>query len=148
MKLHLVIREKNKIRINRFLEWLIYMFGYTIVLIVTSFLFDSMYIDSKHFLIYSFIINLIIYLLNKTVKPILFNLTIPITGITLGLFYPFLNLFILKLTDWLLRDHFNLENFWIALIIAIFLSVMNFFMEGLIIKPIIKKIKKEGDKVE
>lgn len=146
--MRLVIREKNKVRVNRFLEWLLYMFGYTIVLIITSFLFDSMYIDKEHFLIYSFVITLIIYLLNKTVKPILFTLTIPITGITLGLFYPFLNLFILKITDWLLRGYFDLHNFWIALIIAIFLSVMNFLMEGLIIKPIIRRIKKEGETFE
>ena len=32
-------------------------------------------------------ISILIYILNKTVKPILFKLTLPITGITLGLFY-------------------------------------------------------------
>lgn len=134
--------EKNKVHINKFLEWLLYMVGYTIVLIITSFLFKDMYIDKEHFIFYSFIIVLIIYLLNNTIKPILFNLTIPITGITLGLFYPFLNLFILKLADWLLGSHFDLTNFWITLIIAIFLSVMNILMEGIIIKPLIKRIKK------
>ncbi|MBO5138080.1 MAG: phage holin family protein [Bacilli bacterium] len=118
------------------------MIGYTIVLIITSFLFKDMYIDKEHFLFYSFIIVLIIYLLNNTIKPILFKITIPITGITLGLFYPFLNLFILKLADWLLGSHFDLKNFWITLIIAIFLSVMNILMEGIIIKPLIKRIKK------
>lgn len=142
--MRLIIIEKNKVRINRFLEWLLYMIGYTLVLIITSFLFKDMYIDKDHFIIYSFIIILILYLLNHTVKPILFNLTIPITGITLGLFYPFLNMFILKLTDWLLGNHFNLKNFWITLIIAIFLSIMNILMEGLVIKPLIRKIKRRG----
>lgn len=138
----LIVIEKNKVHINKFLEWLLYMIGYTIVLIITSFLFKDMYIDKEHFLFYSFIIVLIIYLLNNTIKPILFKITIPITGITLGLFYPFLNLFILKLADWLLGSHFDLKNFWITLIIAIFLSVMNILMEGIIIKPLIKRIKK------
>lgn len=140
--MHLIVIEKNKVRINRFIEWLLYMIGYTIVLIITSFLFKDMYIDKRHFLFYSFIIILIIYLLNNTIKPILFKLTIPITGITLGLFYPFLNLFILKLTDWLLGSHFDLKNFWITLIIAIFLSIMNILMEGIIIKPLIRRLKK------
>lgn len=142
INLHLIVIEKNKVRINRFIEWLLYMIGYTIVLIITSFLFKDMYIDKRHFLFYSFIIILIIYLLNNTIKPILFKLTIPITGITLGLFYPFLNLFILKLTDWLLGSHFDLKNFWITLIIAIFLSIMNILMEGIIIKPLIRRLKK------
>ena len=36
----------------------------------------------------------LLFILNKTIKPLLFYLTIPITGITLGLFYPFINLII------------------------------------------------------
>lgn len=146
--MRLIIRGKKKENINKFFQWIIYMIGYTIVLIITSFIFDSMYIDKEKFLIYAFIINLIIYLLNKTIKPILFRLTIPITGITLGLFYPFLNLFILKITDWLLQEHFELCNFWITLVIAIFLSIMNLLMEGMILKPIIRRIKKEGETIE
>ena len=69
---------------------------------------------------------------------------IPITGITLGLFYPFINLFILKLVDWILGSHFQLENIWIALLVAILLSIINFVMEELVIKPIIKRVNKNG----
>ncbi len=139
----IVIKEKEKIRINRILEWLIYMLGYTLVfLFVTSF-FKSIYIDSDHLIFYSIIIVLIIYLLNKTIKPILVTLTIPITGITLGLFYPCINVFILKLVDWIMRSHFQLKNIYIALFVAILLSMMNFIMEE-IIKKIIKRVKRNG----
>lgn len=138
-----VIKEtKGFTRVNRLLEWLIYMIGYTIVFIIVTKLFDSLYIDTEHSYIYSFLVVFIVYLLNITIKPILVTLTIPITGVTLGLFYPFINLFILKLTDWILGSHFNLENFWIALWIAILISIMNFLMEGFIIKPIIRRVKK------
>ncbi len=137
-----LIREvKGRTQINRILEWLVYMFGYTLVFVLISHLFDSLYIDMEHSYIYSFIVVLVVYLLNITVKPILVTLTIPITGVTLGLFYPFINLFILKLADWILGDHFELHNFWIALWIAILISIMNFLMEGLIIKPIIRRVK-------
>ncbi len=137
-----LIREtKGFIRINRILEWFIYMIGYTIVFVIVSRLFDSLYIDIEHSYIYSFAVVLIVYLLNITIKPILVTLTIPITGLTLGLFYPFINLFILKLADWILGDHFQLHNFWIAIWIAILISFMNFLMEGLIIKPIIRRVK-------
>lgn len=146
--MNLIVKEKGKIHLNKLLDWLLYLFFYTITLIIVSLIFKSMYIDKNHFYIYSFLIVLIVYILNKTIKPILVRLTIPITGLTLGLFYPFINLFILKLADWILGKHFNLENFFIALIISILLSICNFLVEGLIIKPIIRKFSKEGEIIE
>ena len=139
--MQLVIKEKNKLRINRLVDWILHMIGYTIVFILVTSLFKSIRIDSNHLILWSFIIVLIIYFLNKTVKPILVTLTIPITGITLGLFYPCINVFILKLTDWLLQSHFDIENLYIALFAAILLSITNFIMEE-IIKAIISKVKR------
>lgn len=141
--MQIIIKEKNKVRINRFIDWLLYMAGYTLVFIIVTSFFDSIYIDNKHLIIWSAIIVLTTYILNKTIKPILITLTIPITGITLGLFYPCINLFILKLTDWILGNHFELKNIYIALFAAILLSITNFIMEE-IIKKIINKVKKHG----
>lgn len=138
--MHLVIKEKNKLRINRLLDWILYMVGYTLVFLVVTSFFHSIYIDSNHTIIWSFIIVLVTYILNKTVKPILVTLTIPITGLTLGLFYPCINLFILKLVDWLLQSHFELENLKVALFVAVLLSVINIIMEHIITK-IINKVK-------
>lgn len=146
--MRLIIKEKGKLRLNKLIDWIIYMFCYTVVLILVSHLFKSMYIDPNHYYIYSFLIVFIVYILNKTIKPILVRLTIPITGLTLGLFYPFINLFILKLADWILGKHFNLENIWIALIISILLSISNFIVDDLIVKPILRTFKKEGEKIE
>lgn len=141
--MQLVIKEKNKVRINRLFDWVLYMIGYTIVFIGVTSLFSSIYIDSNHLIIWSAIIVLIIYILNKTVKPILVTLTIPITGLTLGLFYPCINVFILKLADWLLGPHFEVKDLFIALFVAILLSITNFIMEE-IIKKIIEKVKSHG----
>lgn len=124
------------------IEWLIYMFFYTIVFFTVSNLFDSFYIDIEHSCIYSFLAVVIIYILNKTIKPVLFFLTIPITGITLGLFYPCINLFILKLTDWILGSHFQLNNIFIAFFIAILISIMNSVIDSIIVKPIIRRLRK------
>lgn len=135
--------KDNKVRFNRFLEWLLYLVGYTLVFLGVSALFQSFYIDKSYYGLYGLIAVVIISILNKTIKPILVTLTIPITGITLGLFYPCINLFILKLTDWMLGSHFDLKNIWIAFFIAILLSIMNLLMEGLIIKPILKKVHHE-----
>lgn len=139
--MHLLKQEKNKIKY--ILDWLLYMFGYTLVFIFVTSFFKSIYIDNTHLIIWSTIIVLVTYILNKTIKPILVTLTIPITGITLGLFYPCINVFILKLTDWILVNHFEVRNLSIALFVAILLSITNFLMER-IIEKIIMRIKIHG----
>ncbi len=137
----LIIKEKNKFRINKLVEWLLYMAGYTLVFILVTSLFKTIYIDSNHLILWSLLIVFMIYILNKTIKPVLVTLTIPITGITLGLFYPCINVFILKLVDWILGSHFEIKNLLIALLVAVLLSIINFIMEE-IIKNIIRKVKK------
>ena len=146
--MQIVINEKNKTRINALIEWLLYMAGYTIVFMIVTNLFSSIYIDTSHSLNWSVLVVFITYILNKTIKPILVTLTIPITGLTLGLFYPCINVFILKLVDWLLGSHFELNNIFAALIAAILISIMNFIMEK-IIESIINSFKsKKGVKHE
>lgn len=136
----LVIIEKNKVRINKLFDWFIYMLGYTLVFSLATVLFKSVHINAEHKYLLNFLIVLVIYLLNKTIKPILVNLTIPITGLTLGLFYPCINTFILKLVDWIMGDLFNLTNILAAFFLAILLSVMN-FVASEIINSILKKVK-------
>ena len=138
-----VMSDKNKDRLIKLIEWALYMVGYIAVFIFVTSFFDSIYIDPKHLILYSSLIVLIVYILNITIKPILVSLTIPITGLTLGLFYPFINLFILKIADILLGKHFQLHNIYILIIVVILLSTCNLIMEG-IMNKIIKKVKKNG----
>ena len=139
----LIKQEKNKQKINKAIDWILHMIGYTIVFILVTSLFKSVYIDSNHLFILSAIIVFTIYILNKTIKPILVILTIPITGITLGLFYPFINVFILKIVDWILGPHFEVKSIFIALFVAALLSITNFIMER-VLNKIIKKVQKHG----
>ena len=137
----LVIKDKNKVRINRFVEWCLYVLGYTLVFFLVTSLFKEIIVDTNYWYLWYLIIVIILYILNKTVKPILVTLTIPITGLTLGLFYPCINAFILKLTDWILGSHFDINNIWVLLLAAILIAVMNFIMEK-IIKHMIEKVHK------
>ena len=139
--MQIIIKEQDKVRINKLIDWTLYFIGYTIVFILATSLFNSIVIDNNHLIIWSIVIVFITYLLNKTIKPILITLTIPITGITLGLFYPCINVFILKLVDWLLGPHFQVNNLLVAFFAAILISVTNFIMEE-IIKSILRKVKK------
>ncbi|MBP3635342.1 MAG: phage holin family protein [Bacilli bacterium] len=135
----LIIKDKNVYRINKFIDSLLYIFGYTLVLFLVDMIFNSFDIDNYWF---GLLAVIIIYILNKTIKPIIVKLTLPITALTLGLFYPFINLFILKIVDFILNDHFQIYGIVSGILIAIFISIMNFFVEELVIKPIIRRCDK------
>ena len=139
----LIIIEKNKARLNLFIDWLINVIGYSIILVLVSLIFKkTVQFDLSYYGIWIFITSIIIYLLNKTVKPITVWLTLPITGITMGLFYPFINVIILYITDFILLDHFNMDGILMALVVAVFISIMNILMDKLILEPFIKKGRK------
>ncbi|MDD4036057.1 MAG: phage holin family protein [Bacilli bacterium] len=138
MKKVIIIEEENKKK-NNLIEWLVYLICYTLVLITVSVLCESLYIDNAYFGLYALIATLIISVLNITIKPVLVVLTLPITTLTLGIFYPFINVIILKIVDFILGSHFEIKGFFMAFFIAILISIMNFLMESIIIKPILTR---------
>jgi len=130
---------------NRFIEWIIYMIGYAIILITVSVLFKSFEINNTYYGIYALIAAIIIYLLNQTIKPVLTYLTLPITGLTLGFFYPIINVIILYITSFILgKQNFRLTGFVTPFFIAIIISILNILMEKLVLKPITKGRRKNG----
>lgn len=135
----IIIKKQSK-TINTFLDWLIHMIGYALILIAISLIFKkTIYIDNSYFGFWGLVSAMLIYILNKTIKPILVWLTLPITGLTLGLFYPFINVFILKMVDFILGSHFEIKGLFMSFIVAICISIMNLLMNGLIIDTIIRR---------
>ena len=134
--MRIIIKEKNKVRLNKILEWLIYMIGYSLVLITVSIIFkNTLYIDNSYYGLWSFIATVLIYVLNKTIKPLLVWLTLPITALTLGLFYPFINVLILNIVSWILTPHFDIPGGIImTFVIAVLISIMNLIMKSIITK--------------
>lgn len=125
---------------NKLFEWLLYMVGYALVLITVSVLFGkNFYINNQYYGLYALVAAVIIYVLNQTIKPVLFYITLPITALTFGLFYPILNVFILYITSFILGSNFEIRGIILPFLIAIIIAVLNMFMEGMIIKPIIHK---------
>ena len=132
-----------KINLWKILDFITHMLGYTLVLIITSIIFKkTIYIDTSFYGLWGFLTVIIIFILNRTVKPILFWLTLPITGITLGLFYPLINVLILKLTDFILLSRFEIHGIFFVIIVSIFISVMNWLMDDIIINKITKGVTK------
>lgn len=130
----------KKEKIKYLLDWFLYMLGYAFILITVSLLFPkTIYIDNSFFGLWGVLAAIIIYFLNKTVKPLLFWLTLPITGLTLGIFYPFLNVFILHLVHFILGDHFVIHGIFMSFIVAVLISIMNFMLDHFIMKPLLEK---------
>lgn len=125
-----------KIIVKSFLQILIYTF----ILIVISILFQkSIYIDTTHYGLWPLLASIIIFILNKTIKPYIFCLTISLTALTYGLFYPFINVFIFYLVDFLLHSHFEIHNLWICTIVVIIISILKHVLNKVIIETIVGK---------
>ena len=67
-----VIEQKKRPYLKWF-AWFFQMIGYTLVLITATILFPKvLYIDSSYYGIWGFLASILIYVLNKTIKTILF----------------------------------------------------------------------------
>lgn len=130
-------------KINKYVDWLIRMLGYALVLIAVSIIFnDTVYVDNELFGIWGLVAVIIIFILNKTIKPVIVWLTLPLTALTLGLFYLIINVFVLKLTDFILMSHFDIHGIIMPCIVSIVISIMNVIMDKVITNNIIKVTKK------
>lgn len=136
----LIINDKNEVRLSRFIDWLICMISYAIVLIFVSLVFKkTINIDTSYYGFWYLLAAIIIYILNKTIKPIIVWLTLPLTGLTMGLFYPFVNVIILYITDLILREHFEINGIFMTFIVAVCISIINIFMQKTIVEPLIRR---------
>ncbi len=130
-------------KINKYIDWLIHMIGYALVLITVSVIFKkTVIIDNSYFGLWGLVAVIIIFILNRTIKPLLVWMTLPLTALTLGLFYPLINILILKITDFILAEHFDIHGTIFLFIVSIVISIMNAIMDNLIIDTLLKGKKK------
>ncbi len=127
---------------NKYIDLFLHMIGYALILITVSIIFPkTIYIDNSYFGLWGLIAVIIIFILNKTIKPLLVWLTLPLTAVTLGLFYPLINILILKITDFILGNHFDIHGTFFVFIVSIIISIMNAIMDNIIINTFFKKGK-------
>ena len=130
-------------KFNKCIDWLIHMIGYALVLITVSVIFKkTIIIDNEYFGLWGFVAVIIIFILNRTIKPMVVWMTLPLTALTLGLFYPIINVLILKITDFILGSHFDIHGTIFLFIVSIVISIMNAIMDNLIIDNLLKGNKK------
>lgn len=126
-------------KINKYIDWLIRMIGYALVLIAISVVFNNtIYIDNSYYGFWGLAAVIIIFILNKTVKPVVVWLTLPLTALTLGLFYLLINVLVLKVADFILMSHFDIHGIVMPFIVSIVISIMNTMMDKILTNNIIK----------
>lgn len=143
MKVVVNSKSKNSPRFNLILEFILYSVLYTGAFLLVEKMFKSFEINGDPKVLYAFLAIVIIYVLDKLVKPIIVTISTPITGLTFGLFYFVINSFILWLTDLLMFDLLNFTDIWVLFFISIVLSLFNLLIEKIIIEPIIRKASKK-----
>jgi putative membrane protein len=115
------------------LEFCVGIFVYAMVLMIASGLFEAFYVEN---LFYAIVASLILSLLNTTIKPLLIVFTLPLNILTLGIAYPIVNVIILKFCDFLMGNTFNIEGFFAAFFVAVFISFMKILLDNLITKKV------------
>lgn len=128
-----VIKNKKRESKNVVVELILNLACNTLVLMLASSLFESFEITS---ISYAFLGAIIISLLNMTIKPLLVYLSLPMIFVTFGLFYPFINVFILKITSLILGNNFIVAGWIIPFFVALFISFMNMLFYRIIVLPV------------
>ena len=129
-----VIYSKDKSFKYVILEYTLTLIINSIVLILASKIFKGFYIESFG---YAIVTSLVISLLSSTVKPFLKLIFLPVTVITTGIFYPFINVIILKLASLIMGDAFVVEGWILPFFIALFISFTTLILDKLITKNVI-----------
>lgn len=84
------------------------------------------------------LLALVLSLINMSVKPILQVLSLPVTVLTLGLFYLVVNTAVLYLSAWLANSLFNvgfeIATFGSGFVAAIVISIVSGIVNGIVSK--------------
>lgn len=110
-----------------------------LILVMSKIFKNTIQIDYHLYGLWSFLLAITIYLLNKLIKPIIVYFTWPITGITMGLFYPFINVIILNIADLLLGRHFNIHGIFMTCFIGILLGLSSMLLDKILLEPLFRK---------
>ena len=134
-KLYNVTKEEQRnVFKSSFYEFIIYMFAFSIVLLIGSKVFSGFYIENFG---YAFLGACIISLFNSFLKPVLIVLTLPITIMSMGILYPITNMIILWLTSLILGESFVLGGFFSTFFLSIFISILKFVVDKCFVKKIV-----------
>lgn len=106
------------LNIHLYMKILSFLFINSLAVLLACYLVPGASVDS---IWVALAVAVILGLINTFVKPILVILTLPITIITLGLFYLILNTLLILFIDWIVPG-FHTDSFWSAFIFSLIVS--------------------------
>jgi putative membrane protein len=95
---------------------------------ISAYLIPGVYIDG---FVTALVLAVVIGIINITLKPILFFLTLPITILTLGLFALIINALVILLASAIVPG-FQIQSFFTAVVFSIVLSLVNLILNRLV----------------
>jgi putative membrane protein len=98
-----------------------------LAVIISAYLIPGVGVDG---ILTALIVALVLGILNTFVKPILVILTLPITILTLGLFYLVLNVIIIYIADYFIGG-FNVAGFLPALLFSFVLAIVGWILDSI-----------------
>jgi putative membrane protein len=116
-------------------SWIVSILVNALILTVVAGYFDSFYLSGIGAALGA---SFILSVLNVLVKPFLILLTLPVTVFTLGLFLFVINGVTLMITEGLMGDSFNIDDFGAAILAAVVISLLNLMIEKAIVEPLRK----------
>jgi putative membrane protein len=120
------------------MRWILSILINSLVLIVVSgFLTPSQFYIKN--ITTAIIASIILSILNVIVKPLLILITLPITVLTFGLFLIVINAVTLLIVDQLMGAAFEISSFGVALLAAVFISLLNLLIDKVIVEPLQKR---------
>ena len=109
------------------MNFLVNMIIAAIAVAISSFLIPGIHVDG---FFSALLVAVILSLLNRIVKPIIVLLTLPITVLTLGIFYLVINVMMVYLASYVLGNGFKVDGFFPALFFSIVLSIVNSILDS------------------
>mgnify|MGYP003571323468 CR=1 FL=1 len=117
------------------IEWFLTLLINAFALYLASKIFKGFYVESY---LCAIVASIVIMLLNKTIKPLLKILTLPITVISLGILYPIVDTIILKIAGLIMGDCFIAEGWFVPFIVAIFIGSVTVLLDATITKVVVR----------
>jgi putative membrane protein len=110
------------------MNFLVNMVISAIAILISAFLIPGIQVDG---FISALLVAVVLAVLNRIIKPLLVVFTLPITILTLGLFYLVINVMLIYIADWIVGPGFTVKGFFPALFFSIVLSVVNSVLDAM-----------------
>jgi putative membrane protein len=98
------------------------LFFSALAVLLSAFILDGVTVDPWWWAV---IVAIVLGFINACIRPLVKLLALPINFITLGLFTFVINGLMVMLCSWVVRPHFEVDNFWWALGFSIVLTLVS-----------------------